>query len=147
MSFYENLERVCREKGTTPHTIAVKKLGKSPSTLAYWRNGGNTPTMKIIEELAEALGVKPSDLLRTEEDKMQEEKSAKAALFGSGTVVTDAQWDEVKNFAEYIKARDAKTAQHLLGHSQISTTLDIYTEFREQSVDAAASLLNRKLAT
>lgn len=42
---------------------------------------------------------------------------------------------------------DAKTAQHLLGHSQISTTLDIYTEFREQSVDAAASLLNRKLAT
>lgn len=82
--------------------------------------------MKIIEELAEALGVKPSDLLRTEEDKMQEEKSAKAALFGSGTVVTDAQ--------------------HLLGHSQISTTLDIYTEFREQSVDAAASLLNRKLA-
>lgn len=108
MSFYENLERVCREKGTTPHTIAVKKLGKSPSTLAYWRNGGNTPTMKIIEELAEALGVKPSDLLRTEEDKMQEEKSAKAALFGSGTVVIDAQWDEVKNFAEYIKARDAK---------------------------------------
>lgn len=108
MSFYDNLERVCREKGTTPNAIVVKKLGKSSSVLTYWRNGGNTPTMKIIEELAEALGVKPSDLLRTEEDKMQEEKSAKAALFGSGTVVTDAQWDEVKNFAEYIKARDAK---------------------------------------
>ena len=42
---------------------------------------------------------------------------------------------------------DAKTAQHLLGHSQISTTLDIYTEFREQSVDAAASVLNQKLLT
>lgn len=42
---------------------------------------------------------------------------------------------------------DAKTAQHLLGHSQISTTLDIYTEFREQSVDAAASVLNQKLST
>lgn len=41
---------------------------------------------------------------------------------------------------------DAKTAQHLLGHSQISTTLDIYTEFREQSVDDAARLLNGKLA-
>lgn len=41
---------------------------------------------------------------------------------------------------------DAKTAQHLLGHSQISTTLDIYTEFREQSVDDAAKLLNGKLA-
>lgn len=42
---------------------------------------------------------------------------------------------------------DAKTAQHLLGHSQISTTLDIYTEFREQSVDDAARLLNGKIAT
>lgn len=78
MSFYDNLERICREKGTTPNAIVVKKLGKSSSVLTYWRNGGNTPTMKIIEELAEALGVKPSDLLRTEEDKMQEEKSAKA---------------------------------------------------------------------
>lgn len=28
---------------------------------------------------------------------------------------------------------DAKTAQHLLGHSQISTTLDIYTDFRRQA--------------
>ena len=81
MSFYDNLERICREKGTTPNAIVVKKLGKSSSVLTYWRNGGNTPTMKIIEELAEVLGVKPSDLLRTEEDKMQEEKSAKAVLF------------------------------------------------------------------
>ncbi len=42
---------------------------------------------------------------------------------------------------------DAKTAQHLLGHAQVSTTLDIYTEFREQSVDDAAKLLNGKIAT
>lgn len=37
---------------------------------------------------------------------------------------------------------DAKTAQHLLGHAQISTTLDIYTDFRRQSQLEAVKKLN-----
>ncbi len=106
MSFYENLERVCREKGTTPHAIVVKRLGKSPSTLAYWR-AGKTPTLKIVEKIAEALDVKQSDLLQNEEDEKRAEEVARAALFGSGAVVTDEQWDEVKKFAEFIKSRDS----------------------------------------
>ena len=39
----------------------------------------------------------------------------------------------------------AKDAQSLLGHAQISTTLDIYTEFRETRVDAITQQLNSKL--
>ena len=106
MAFYDNFERICREKGTTPNAIVVKKLGTSSSTLTYWRNG-KTPTLKIVEKIAEALDVKPSDLLQNEEDEKRAEEVARAALFGSGAVVTDEQWDEVKKFAEFIKSRDS----------------------------------------
>lgn len=37
---------------------------------------------------------------------------------------------------------DAKTAQHLLGHAQISTTMDIYTDFRKQAQIDAVKKLN-----
>ena len=40
---------------------------------------------------------------------------------------------------------DAKTAQHLLGHAQLSTTMDIYTDFRSDRVKVAADTINAKL--
>lgn len=41
---------------------------------------------------------------------------------------------------------DAKTAQHLLGHAQISTTMDIYTDFRRESEIEAAMKINDKIS-
>ena len=41
---------------------------------------------------------------------------------------------------------DAKTAQHLLGHAQISTTMDIYTDFRRAAELDAAQKINERLA-
>ena len=38
-----------------------------------------------------------------------------------------------------------KSVQEILGHKQLSTTMDIYTDFRKKSVDAAAEILNSKL--
>lgn len=35
-----------------------------------------------------------------------------------------------------------KTAQNLLGHAQLSTTMDIYTELREKKLFEAANILN-----
>jgi integrase len=37
---------------------------------------------------------------------------------------------------------DAKSVQEILGHKHVSTTLDIYTDFRKKSVDNAAKKLN-----
>ncbi len=42
---------------------------------------------------------------------------------------------------------DAKTAQHLLGHAQISTTLDIYTDFRKKAEQEAIKKLNEQLSS
>jgi integrase len=38
-----------------------------------------------------------------------------------------------------------KSVQEILGHKQLSTTMDIYTDFRTKSVTAAADILNEKL--
>lgn len=38
-----------------------------------------------------------------------------------------------------------KSVQEILGHKQISTTMDIYTDFRKKSVEEAANILNEKL--
>lgn len=39
---------------------------------------------------------------------------------------------------------DYKAMQEILGHKQISTTLDIYTDFRQKSLEKAAEKLNEK---
>jgi integrase len=38
-----------------------------------------------------------------------------------------------------------KSVQEILGHRQISTTMDIYTDFRKKSVEDAAKILNEKM--
>ena len=38
-----------------------------------------------------------------------------------------------------------KSVQEILGHRQISTTMDIYTDFRKKSVEEAAKILNEKM--
>lgn len=37
-----------------------------------------------------------------------------------------------------------KSVQEILGHKQLSTTMDIYTDFRKQAMNDAADLLNKK---
>ena len=39
-----------------------------------------------------------------------------------------------------------KSVQEILGHKQLSTTMDIYTDFRKKSLHDAAQLLNEKLS-
>lgn len=41
---------------------------------------------------------------------------------------------------------DPKSVQEILGHKQLSTTMDIYTQFREKKLSAAAELLNKSLS-
>ena len=38
-----------------------------------------------------------------------------------------------------------KTVQEILGHRQLSTTMDLYTDFRKRAFDEAAALLNAEL--
>lgn len=105
MSFYDNLEEICAKKGVSPNAL-IKKIGMSTYILTTWRRGSE-PKVSTVNLIADALGVKPSDLIRTEDDNLPTDRAARAALFGDPASVTDEQWNEVKKFAEYVKQRDA----------------------------------------
>lgn len=87
-------------------------LGVSPNVITNWKNGSNHSYRKYIKQIAEFYGVSEGYLRgdKTEKDpapagKVSDE-DIKFALFGGGPV-TDAQFEEVKQFVRFIKERDA----------------------------------------
>ena len=62
--FYENLLKTCKERGTTPTTVA-KALGISGGTLGQWKKG-SSPTGKIVIRFADYLNVTTDSLLKGE---------------------------------------------------------------------------------
>lgn len=87
-------------------------LGVSPNVITNWKNGSNHSYRKYIRQIAEFYGVSEDYLRGTEQkkDPAQKDKVSdediKFALFGGGPV-TDAQYEEVKQFVRFIKERDA----------------------------------------
>ena len=69
---------------------AAKEIGLSNSTVTKWKNTGAVPSGDTLA--GRAGGVSEDDI--------------KFALFGGGPV-TDAQYEEVKQFVRFIKERDA----------------------------------------
>ena len=75
--FYDDMYRVCNEKGTKP-SIVLRELNMSTGNMTKWK-GGASPTVKNAIRIAEHLGVSlsylcnPSDLL--EDDDSQEGES------------------------------------------------------------------------
>lgn len=59
--FFDNFERVCTIRGTTP-TAVCKSLGISTSGVTSWKRGAH-PRADILARLADHLGVSVSDLL------------------------------------------------------------------------------------
>lgn len=92
-------------------------LGVSPNVVTNWKNGSLRSYRKYIDQIAEFYHVAP-EYLRCETDKKQgpaaqsrrvTDEEIKFALFGDGPV-TDAQYEEVKQFVRFIKERDARGA-------------------------------------
>mgnify|MGYP003294472468 CR=1 FL=1 len=55
MTFWERIQNLCLEKGTTP-TALCKSLGLSTSMVTRWKHG-TIPNQSTMELLADALGV------------------------------------------------------------------------------------------
>jgi transcriptional regulator with XRE-family HTH domain len=67
MAFYERLSEVCREKNTTPTTIA-KSLGIATSAPVKWKTG-TIPNGETLAKIADYLNVSVDYLLGRSEDK------------------------------------------------------------------------------
>lgn len=66
MTFAENLNRICKEKGTTL-TAVVQSIGLSTSKVSYWNNG-SLPKEEVMVELAKKLECSVMDFFADEDD-------------------------------------------------------------------------------
>ena len=67
----QNMRLLRRTKGMTQEMLA-EMVGVSGSYVGYLERGSKSPSLKLLAEVAEALGVDPSLLLTSPEEKNQE---------------------------------------------------------------------------
>ena len=70
-------------------------------------------------------------------------KSVPAATASTGVTVTPHEIRHGYATALHEAGVDYKTAQQLLGHAQLSTTMDIYTDILDNTIDDAAAKMGK----
>ena len=60
--FYENYERLCKERGEKPYSLAVQLGAKNNAVVAQWKKGA-VPRQPMLEKIAEHFGVSVSELM------------------------------------------------------------------------------------
>ena len=113
MSFAQRLSELMASRTLTNYLLA-KDLDIHPTTVANWL-AGKAPRKKTLALLAEYFGVSTDYLLGNEQKEKPatdgqaiNEEALKLALFGGNTDVTDAMWEEAKNYIQYIKEREKR---------------------------------------
>jgi len=110
--FFNRFKQLCDQKNISVYR-ACTDIGLNRSAVAKWKGGGK-PNGSTAAKLAEYFGVTTDYLLGQSEQKTPGETSRvvsdeeiKFALFGGDGEITDAMYDEVKQFAAFIKQREA----------------------------------------
>lgn len=118
--FYEQLYKICQQKGTTP-TGVCRRLGLSTSKVTAWKNG-SIPKQSTLQRLADELGVATDAFFAEQEPKLTPEEeellavfrnlsvSGKRQLLGKAYELHDAQ----KNAADEIAPPDVGLAAALV---------------------------------
>ena len=111
--FFNRFKALCDQKNVSVYR-ACTDIGLNRSAVAKWKNGGK-PNGTTAAKLAAYLDVTTDYLLGQSEEKVPAEKprfisdeEIKFALFGGDGEITDAMFDEVKQFAAFIKQREAE---------------------------------------
>lgn len=107
--FNLRLKNLREDKGISQYALAAE-LHMSQSTIGNWEAGSRLPDPKTMSLLADYFDVSVDYLLgrtdtRKETSAAIGEEDIKAALFGKGEEVTDEMWEEVVNFANYVKSK------------------------------------------
>ena len=105
--FKENFIKLCNKKGVAP-SKACRDVGLAPATFSCW-NEDSVPRQATLLKIADYFGVTVDYLLGKEQKENPADEadldSVKVALFGGSEEVTDEMWDEVRNFAAYVKSK------------------------------------------
>jgi len=110
--FFNRFKALCEQKHVSVYR-ACTDIGLNRSAVAKWKNGGK-PNGSTAARLAAYFGVTTDYLLGQSGEKTPAEnpraisdEEIKFALFGGDGEITDAMFDEVKQFAAFIKQREA----------------------------------------
>ena len=102
MFIYDLIEELCIKKGISVTTLC-RECSIPRSTLTDYKKGRiKTLSVGVICKIADYFDVSVGYLCGSPMVAATEE-ALKTALFGEGVIVTDEMWDEIKNYAEYIK--------------------------------------------
>lgn len=113
-SFFDRYVELCKTTGETPNSVA-KIIGASSGSVTAWKNG-TEPRYSTVLKIAEHFSVSVDYLLGKEnkkaptvsDERQVNHEDIKFALFGGDGEITDAMYEEVRNFAEFVKQREAE---------------------------------------
>lgn len=98
--------------------ITMKELGAeigvAESTISQYETGKRQPDYETLLRIGEYFGVSVDYLLGQEKAPAENDKreinddDIKFALFGGDSEITDAMYDEVRQFAAFVKNREAQ---------------------------------------
>ena len=111
--FYDRFRQLCESKGVSCNKAALE-IGLSNATPTKWRKTGATPTGETLDRIAKYFGVTTDYLLSKETEKASTDSGERSvsdddikfALFRGREEITDAMYEEVLNFAEYVARRE-----------------------------------------
>lgn len=109
MDFYERYDSLCRAQGETPSGVGLK-IGVSKAAVNYWKEG-HIPKQETLLKIANYFEVPiayVAGLTDNRNSTINGADIAKVALFGGDVDVTDEMWEEAKQYAEFIKAKQKK---------------------------------------
>lgn len=112
--FYDRFVFLCKQKGVSP-SRAAEDAGLNKSNVTKWKKDPDArPTGKVIDKLTRYFGVSVAELVGenpvfSEEGKrVITDDEIKFALFGGDGEITDEMYEEVRNFAAFVKRREMR---------------------------------------
>ena len=113
--FYDRFKRLCDLKGISCNKAALE-IGLSNATPTKWKKTGATPVGDTLDRIAAYFDVSTDYLLGKENKTAPAEtgkrsvsdEDIKFALFRGREDITDAMYEEVLNFADYVARREAE---------------------------------------
>lgn len=138
------------EKNIIKVTKSIYYEGNNPKIKEPKTEAGQR-IVPLLEDLKKTLieipNKKPNDFIISDEDGKPISKKSfrwRYAKFQKETGITCTAHQIRHSFATNAFESNVapKSIQEILGHKQLATTMDIYTDFRKKSFDSAALLLN-----
>lgn len=106
---YERIESLCTQRGESV-TAMCRGSGVSRASLSDLKAGRKQSlSAESLRRIAQYMGISVDTLLGSE--AAASEEAIKFALFGGDGEVTDAMYEEVLQFAAYVKQRQLQKEQ------------------------------------